>query len=769
MKKLTVIFMIIISSLTFCQELIMTLEGHVDKVNSIVFSPKGGIFASGGADNLIILWDSNPGEKIKILKGHKSYINSVDIAPNAEIIASGSDDKTIKIWDINSGKLIVTLKGQDLPVNAVAFSPDGTLLVGAFSGGDKILIWDTSTWKVIRSLNTGNASVYAIAFSPDGKYLCIGDDYKEIILWDILTWKIARETTGYKYPFKSIAFSSDGEIVSIGVANNSIKLWNKETGEEIKILKGHEDIIYSIAFSPLKNIVASGSADEVIIIWDIKYGEKISSIENISSNSIAFSPTENLLVSNNGEKINIYSLSHTISKHLISDDFVEVVKREVEKRINEWQKRGKFEKSEEFKKRVNEEARKKITDEFIKEEINNQAKKYIRLDFSKAKIEYDPDNEVFNIIKGGMFNILVKVPIAEAESFDKNFNSLLLSDEQFNIDNKSQFVLVGLKITNPINNKVYTYNSNSGLAFDNSSLNLNFDPMEFDITTYESQQTPEVERNIPYSIKSDLRENIPVIKGVNSDAVAVIIGNRNYKKKDIPTVEYAIEDADIMKQYLIKAFGFREANIIYISNAAQGDFNSVFGTDKNHKGKLFNYVKEGKSDVFIFYSGHGAPDPETKQGYFVPVDCDPSTVALNGYPIKTFYDNLAKINYKSLTVVIDACFSGSSDKGMLLKNISPVFINVENPVMSKENTVVFTSAGGDQVSSWYLEKKHSLFTYYFLKALQGEGDLNQDKKLTVGEIKEYVNDNVPYMARRLNNREQTPQVTGDENKVILEY
>jgi len=89
--------------------------------------------------------------------------------------------------------------------------------------------------------------------------------------------------------------------------------------------------------------------------------------------------------------------------------------------------------------------------------------------------------------------------------------------------------------------------------------------------------------------------------------------------------------------------------------------------------------------------------------------------------------------------------------------------------MSKENTVVFTSAGGDQVSSWYLEKKHSLFTYYFLKALQGEGDLNQDKKLTVGEIKEYVNENVPYMARRLNNREQTPQVTGDENKVILEY
>ena len=65
--------------------------------------------------------------------------------------------------------------------------------------------------------------------------------------------------------------------------------------------------------------------------------------------------------------------------------------------------------------------------------------------------------------------------------------------------------------------------------------------------------------------------------------------------------------------------------------------------------------------------------------------------------------------------------------------------------------------------------KHSLFTYYFLKALQGKGDLDKDNKLTIGEIKNYINENVPYMARRLNSREQTPQVIGDENKVLIKY
>ena len=92
--------------------------------------------------------------------------------------------------------------------------------------------------------------------------------------------------------------------------------------------------------------------------------------------------------------------------------------------------------------------------------------------------------------------------------------------------------------------------------------------------------------------------------------------------------------------------------------------------------------------------------------------------------------------------------------------------------MSGKNTAVFTSSTGAQVSSWYRDKKHSLFTYYFLKALQGDGDVNRDKKLTLMEIKDYIDDKVPYMAGHLNNREQTPQlITSGENKnkIVIKY
>jgi len=290
-------------------------------------------------------------------------------------------------------------------------------------------------------------------------------------------------------------------------------------------------------------------------------------------------------------------------------------------------------------------------------------------------------------------------------------------------------------------------------------------PQEFAFTGKEGE---EKEYNIP-GLVIDIEQDIPQTAKENKYAVAVVIGNRNYNKSTVPAVEFANRDAAYMKKYLTNTFGYREGNIICVNDATQGDFTSIFGTKDNYKGKLHNYIKPGQSDIFIYYSGHGAPDLQSKHGYFVPVDCDPSLVALNGYSLDTFYNNLSKLDYSSLTVVIDACFSGSSEKGMLINDISPVFIDVKNPVVSIKNTTVFTSATGEQVSSWYREKKHSLFSYYFMKGLQGNADANNDKKLTVEEMQIYIDDNVPYQARRQKNLEQTPQVIGDVNKVIVEY
>lgn len=272
--------------------------------------------------------------------------------------------------------------------------------------------------------------------------------------------------------------------------------------------------------------------------------------------------------------------------------------------------------------------------------------------------------------------------------------------------------------------------------------------------------------------KLDIAEDIPQASEKKPNAVAVIIGNKNYQKA--PDVDFALNDAAIVKNYVKQALGYDETNIIYVENAKQSDLISIFGNEQNYKGRLYDYIKKGLSEVFIYYSGHGAPDAETKQGYIVPVDSDPNRIALNGYSLNTLYNNLDKIAFEKdlihLTVVLDACFSGSSESGSLLSNISPIYITVEKKALNFPNSAIFTSSTGDQVSTWFREKKQSLFTYFFLKGLKGNADFNKDGIITTEELYQFTADEVngvPYWSRRLNpGRTQTPTFVGN-NYVLL--
>jgi HEAT repeats/Caspase domain len=92
----------------------------------------------------------------------------------------------------------------------------------------------------------------------------------------------------------------------------------------------------------------------------------------------------------------------------------------------------------------------------------------------------------------------------------------------------------------------------------------------------------------------------------DKDAIAVIIGNKDYKSVDIPDVAYALRDARIMKKVAQDVLGVPENNIIYIENAKTSDFNKIFGTANNAKGMLANWAKP-TSKIFVYYSGHGKP------------------------------------------------------------------------------------------------------------------------------------------------------------------
>lgn len=120
---------------------------------------------------------------------------------------------------------------------------------------------------------------------------------------------------------------------------------------------------------------------------------------------------------------------------LISGNFSNYAKQYVEKNVKIWQQRGEFEKTEDYKKRVNVSTRENKVQQYIAEAQKNC---YSALQFWDVKTHlesYDPDNETF-LIKTDIGDLIVPVPISKAQIFKEKFPLL---------EKKVEFDLVGWK------------------------------------------------------------------------------------------------------------------------------------------------------------------------------------------------------------------------------------------------------------------------------------------------------------------------------------
>lgn len=253
------------------------------------------------------------------------------------------------------------------------------------------------------------------------------------------------------------------------------------------------------------------------------------------------------------------------------------------------------------------------------------------------------------------------------------------------------------------------------------------------------------------------------------DAVAVVIGNRNYSKPHVPTVEYAQRDANAFDRMLTDVMGVRKENVIDLRDASQAEMEAILGNDRTHQGRLWQLVKD-RSDVLVFYSGHGSPGRQDKRGYLLPVDADPEKPELNGLPIDIVLANLASLHARTTTVFLDACFSGDTPRGSLITGASGIYIVPLQP-KTPHGVLVLTAGQADQIASWDSKTRHGLFTESLLDALYGKADRppygNGDGKVQVREVKAYLDDVMSGAARREYGRTQTASLVGDDRQTLV--
>ncbi|MBI5410745.1 MAG: ankyrin repeat domain-containing protein [Nitrospirae bacterium] len=246
----------------------------------------------------------------------------------------------------------------------------------------------------------------------------------------------------------------------------------------------------------------------------------------------------------------------------------------------------------------------------------------------------------------------------------------------------------------------------------------------------------------------------PALVPVNPHLHAVVIGVENYRNK-LPKAEYAAHDAETVRAYLTRTLGYPEENVAVLLNehASKSDLEKYVET------WLPNRVEKNDT-VFVYFSGHGTPNPKTGEAYLVPYDGDPSFLDKTGYPLKRLYDHLAALPARQVVVMLDSCFSGAGGRSVLAKGAKPMVLVVENTMVAGGSTVVLAASSGEQVSNSFEAKKHGLFTYFVLKGLQGEADRNHDGTIELLELFEFVKTHVARFARRKFNSEQVPQLFG---------
>ncbi len=198
------------------------------EVTAVTFAGGPNRFAATGSDYKVAVWDTGQaGAPLQVIDAHESVANAVAFArtDKGPLLASGGADNVVKLWNLDSFDQVRRYRGSSEPVTALAFASDGKLLASASDNG-AIRIFASGSHRTMHRLYGHKGKVGSIAFSPAGDTLASAGDDGQVRIWDFKRGRTAKTLAGHTGAVKSVAFSPDGQTLASAGDDGIVRLWS---------------------------------------------------------------------------------------------------------------------------------------------------------------------------------------------------------------------------------------------------------------------------------------------------------------------------------------------------------------------------------------------------------------------------------------------------------------------------------------------------------------------------------------------------------------
>lgn len=734
-----------------------TFSGHDNTVFSAAFSPvESGSYlvaSAGGINNEIILWNPINGRSVKTMRGKGRAIQNLafgkglELYFSSEVAAAGQ-----QVIKFKSGFDFLNLKLTTSAADVKAPGKSSRL----YQASETIL--DLPKGKSVTNDIQVDGRILTYQQLSDGRVL-VGSDYS-LKLYDPNAVLI-KEFIGHSSGVRALALSADGNYFASGGEDQTIILWRLDDSGSAPSIRQHPafntpewtDYFTSLPVDSL-TYKADKKSWKAVIDFLKQNGDRAGKALETEYNNLGelVNPYLTLFVADDGEWVcwvpkgyfscsshgsnyfgwHINRGSASLADYYSADQYFEILYRPKE-----------LQKSIASGKRV---------EDIIREDGGRV--------FDLTRL-HKPSAAVFNyypLISAGKLK-------GEAGQLKTDEKTLDLEIDVFDGGGGVKEVNVYHNDKLIINDKDIRTVADKSEVKKTYTVELTNDVNEFRLVAVNFQKIESKAQilKIQYTGKVMATSSLHMlVVGINKYKNAAY--NLNYAQPDAVSIAEKItsESARLYK-------GVNKIEI-YDENATKEKIMSAF--------KLIAEKAKPEDAFIFFYAGHGSLDEDNKDKdgnspfYFVPTDVtkiygDPEQLRAKGVSGGELQESLKNIKAMKQIVLMDACHSGAAIKNMNVRAVA----SDEKAIIQlarSAGVVWIASSGSKQFATEFETLKHGVFTYSLLEALSGKAG-NGDNKITVNELKFYMEERVPELTHQYGGQAQYPTgfINGNDFPIVV--